>query len=71
VPGDRIAVHSIGLALRVPTCQIQKFGVSLKQGTMASRMDMLACPTFDLGHKVVVDMHIDMAKVGMKVEVST
>jgi hypothetical protein len=26
-PGDRIGVHSIGLALEVPTYQIQKFGV--------------------------------------------
>jgi hypothetical protein len=33
-------------------------------------MDMVACPTFDLEHTVVVDMHIDVAQVGMGVEVS-
>jgi ferredoxin-thioredoxin reductase catalytic subunit len=32
---------------------------------MASRIDMVACPTSDLGHKVVVGMHIDMAHMGM------
>jgi hypothetical protein len=33
-------------------------------------MDMVACPTFDLGHKVMVHMHIDIAHVAMDVEVS-
>jgi hypothetical protein len=33
-------------------------------------MDMVACSTFDFGHKVVVCMHIDMTHVGMGVEVS-
>jgi hypothetical protein len=31
VIGNRIEVHSIGLALGVPTCQIQKFGVPLTE----------------------------------------
>jgi hypothetical protein len=65
VPGDRIEVHSISLALGVPTCQIQKFGVPPKWGNVASHMYMVACPTFDLGLKVVVGMHIDMEQVGM------
>jgi hypothetical protein len=33
-------------------------------------MDMVVGPTFDLGHRVVVDTHIDMASVDMGVEVS-
>jgi hypothetical protein len=32
-----------------------------KQGTMASQMDMVAYPTFDLEHMAVVRMYIDMA----------
>jgi hypothetical protein len=36
----------------------------------ASHMGTMACPTFDWVHKVVEDMHIDMAEVGMGVEVS-
>jgi hypothetical protein len=32
-----------------------------KQDTMAPQMDMVAYPTFDLGHMAVVHMHIDMA----------
>jgi hypothetical protein len=47
------------------------FGVPPKRGTMTSRMDMVACPTFDLGHRaVVVCTHIDMAQMRMGVEVS-
>jgi hypothetical protein len=38
---------------------------------VASHMGMVACPTFDLEHKVVVGMHTDMAHVGVVVEVST
>jgi hypothetical protein len=33
-------------------------------------MNMVACPTFDLGYRVVASMHTDMARVGMGVEVS-
>jgi hypothetical protein len=33
-------------------------------------MDMMACPTFDRGHKTLVCMHIDMEHVGIRVEVS-
>jgi hypothetical protein len=33
-------------------------------------MNMVACPTFDLGYKVMVGMHTDMTQVGMEVEVS-
>jgi hypothetical protein len=54
----------------VPTYQIQKFREPPKRGIVASRMDMVACPTLDLGYKVVVGMHIDVAQVGMGVEVS-
>jgi hypothetical protein len=43
MPGNRIEVHSIGLALGVPTCQIQKLGVPPKRGIVASHMDMVAC----------------------------
>jgi hypothetical protein len=32
-----------------------------KRGTVASQMDMVACPTFDLGHMVEVYMCMDMA----------
>jgi hypothetical protein len=41
-----------------------------KQDTVASQMDMVAHPTFDLGRMAVVHMHIDMAYVDMGVEVS-
>jgi hypothetical protein len=41
-----------------------------KQGIVASRMDMVACPTFDLGHRAMVCMYNDMAQVDMWVEVS-
>jgi hypothetical protein len=61
VPGDRIEVRSIGLVLEVPTYQIQKFGVPSKRGIVASRVDMVAYRTFDLGYKVVVGMHTNMA----------
>jgi hypothetical protein len=44
VPDDRIERRSIGLVLEVSTYQIQMFGVPPKQGTMASQMDMVACP---------------------------
>jgi hypothetical protein len=70
MPGDRIEVHSIGLVLEVPTYHIQKFGVPPKRGTMESHMDMVACPTFDLGYMVVVGMRTDMAQVGIRMEVS-
>jgi hypothetical protein len=70
VPGDQIEVDSIGLALVVSTCQIRKFGVSPKWGTVASHMDMVACPTSGLGHKVAVGMQVHIAWVGMWVEVS-
>jgi hypothetical protein len=65
MPSDRIEVNPIGLALGVSACQIQKFGVSSKRGTVASHMDMVVCPTFELGHKVEVGMHIDRAQVCM------
>jgi hypothetical protein len=61
VPDDRIERRSIGLVLEVPTYQIQMFGVPPKQGTVASQMDMVACPTFGLGHMVEVNMCMDMA----------
>jgi hypothetical protein len=32
-----------------------------KRNTMAPQIDMVAYPTFDLGHMVVVHMHIDIA----------
>jgi hypothetical protein len=32
-----------------------------KRGTVASQVDMVACPTFDLGHMVEVCMCMDMA----------
>jgi hypothetical protein len=32
-----------------------------RRGTVASQMDMVACPTFDLGHMVEVNMCMDMA----------
>jgi hypothetical protein len=41
-----------------------------KRGIVASHMDMVARPTFDLGHRVVVGMHIDTTQVDMVVEVS-
>jgi hypothetical protein len=63
-------VPSISLVPGVPTCQTQMFGVPPKRDTVASHMDMVACLTFDLGHKVMVHMHIDMAHVGMEVKVS-
>jgi hypothetical protein len=70
VLGDRIEGHSIGLVLDVLTCQIQMFGVPPKRDIVASQIDIVACTTFDLGHRAVVRMHIDMAQVGMGVEVS-
>jgi hypothetical protein len=69
VSGDRIEWRSIGLILVVLTCRIQMFGVPPKRGTVASQVDMVACPTFDLGHTVEVCMRMDMAYVDMGVEV--
>jgi hypothetical protein len=37
---------------------------------MASKMNIVACSTFDSGHMMVVCMYIDMAQVDMGVEVS-
>ena len=70
MPGDRIERCSIGLVLVTPTCQKQMFGVPPRQGTVASQMDMVACPTFDLGHMVEVSMCMDMAWVDKGVDVS-
>jgi hypothetical protein len=61
VSGDRIERRPIGLVLVVLTCRIQMFGVPPKRGNVASQVDMVACPTFDLGHMVEVCMRIDMA----------
>jgi hypothetical protein len=61
MPDDRIERRSIDLVLEVPTCRIQMFGVPSKQDTVTSQMDMVACPTFDLGHMVEVNMCMDMA----------
>jgi hypothetical protein len=38
------------------------FGVSPKRGTVASQVDMVACPTFDLGHMVEVCMCMDIER---------
>jgi hypothetical protein len=52
-------------------CQPIKYRcLGCPRDTMASQMDMVAFPTFDSGHRVVVCMHIDMALVSMGVEVS-
>jgi hypothetical protein len=49
VLGNRIEGISIGLVLEVPTYQIKTdVWVAPKQGIVASRMDMVACPIFDL-----------------------
>jgi hypothetical protein len=61
VPDDRIERRSIGLVLEVSTYQIQMFRVPPKQGTVASQMDMVACPTFGLRHMVEVNKCMDMA----------
>jgi hypothetical protein len=61
VSGDRIEWRSIGLVLVVLICRIQMFGVTPKRGTVTSQVDMVACPTFDLGHMVEVCMRMDMA----------
>jgi hypothetical protein len=58
---DQIEGLSIGLVLEVSTCQKQMFGVPPKRGTVASQIDMMACPTFDLRHMVEVCMYMDMA----------
>jgi hypothetical protein len=65
MPSDWIEGHSIGLVMEVPTCQKQMFGLPPKQGIVASRMDMEACPTLDLGHMAMVCTYIDMAHVDM------
>ena len=70
MPGDQIQQRSIGLALAAPTYQKQMFGVPPRRGTVASQMDMVACPIFDLGHRVMVCMYIDMAQVDMGAGVS-
>jgi hypothetical protein len=49
------------LVLAAPTCQKQMFGVPPRRGIVASQMDMVACPTFDVGHMVGVGMCMDMA----------
>jgi hypothetical protein len=61
VPGDQIQQRLIGLVLAVPTCRIQMFGVPPKQGTVASQMNMMARPTFDLERMVETCMCMDMA----------
>jgi hypothetical protein len=61
VSGDRIERRSIGLVLVVLIYRIQMFGVPPKRGTVASQVDMVACPIFDLGHMVEVCMRMDMA----------
>jgi hypothetical protein len=58
---DQIEGLSIGLVLEASTCQKQIFGVLPRRGIVASQMDTVACPTFDLGHMVEVYMYIDMA----------
>jgi hypothetical protein len=65
MPGARIEGHSIGLILEVPTYQKQMFGLPPERGIVASRKDMVVCPTFDLGHRAMVCMYIDMAQVDM------
>jgi hypothetical protein len=37
-----------------------EFGVPPKRGTVASQMDTVACPTFDLGHMVEINMCMEM-----------
>jgi hypothetical protein len=61
VSDDWIEANSTGLALVAPTYQIQKFGVPPSG---------LLCPSYDLGHRVVVGMHTDTPQVDMGVEVS-
>jgi hypothetical protein len=61
VPDDRIEQCLIGLVLVALTCQKRMFGVPHKQGTVASQMNMVACPTFDLDHMVEACMCTDMA----------
>jgi hypothetical protein len=46
------------------------FRVLPKRGTVASQMDMVACPTFDLRHMVEVNMCMDMEEADKGVEVS-
>jgi hypothetical protein len=58
---DQIEGLSIGLVLEASIYQKQMFGCPPRRGTMASQMDMVACPTFDLGHMVEVCMYMDMA----------
>jgi hypothetical protein len=70
VSGDRIQHRSIGFVLAAPTYQKQMFGVPPRRGTVASQMDMAACPIFDLGHIVEVSMCMDMAWADKGVEVS-
>jgi hypothetical protein len=71
MPGARIEGRSIGLVREVPTGQKQMIGVLPKQGIVVSQMDMVAYPTFDSGHMVVVVCtHNDMARMSMEVEVS-
>ena len=67
---DQIEGLSVGLVLEASTYQEQMFGVPPRRGIVASRMDMMACPTFDLGHMVDVNMCMDMAYADKGVDVS-
>jgi hypothetical protein len=65
---DRIEGHLIGLVREAPTCQKQMIGVSPRQGTVVSRMDMVARPTYDSRYMVaVVCMYNDMIWVYLEV----
>jgi hypothetical protein len=66
---DQIEVNPIGLALVVPTYQIQKFGVP-PSGVLWHPIRVRWHASHLIGiHKVLEDMHTDMAHVGMGVEV--
>jgi hypothetical protein len=54
MPADWIEGRSIGLVREVPTSQKQMIGVLPKRGIVVSRMYMVAYPTFDSGHMVVL-----------------
>jgi hypothetical protein len=58
---DRIEVHSIDLALGGANLSYIEVWGAPKQGIVASHMDMVACPKFDLGYNVEVGMHTDMS----------
>jgi hypothetical protein len=59
------SVNPFGLALVVPTCQIQKFGVPLRGVLWHPIWGTVTRPTFDWVHKVLEGMHTDMAQVGI------